>query len=118
GRPELFDLFEPGAKDREGLWPQPVNADAGVMLDLAGLDEPALPQHTEVATQKRRAHGKRRPDVAGALWPLPHHPDDATPGPISERGQRVVDVNPRHQGSGFRSRSVNHQWCPSGSTAP
>ena len=118
GRPERFDLFNPLAQGCERLWPQAVNANTGIMLDLAVLDEPALPQHTKVAAQKRRADGKRRGDVAGALGLFPQQLDDAAPCWISEGDERMVDLSSRHRGYGFRRRWVNHQWCPSGSTAP
>jgi hypothetical protein len=96
GRPERFDLFKPGAKDREALWPQPVHTDARVMLNTALLDEAAVPQHTEVTTQTGRTNRERRGEVAGTLWFPPQQVNDASPRRISERQERVVEVGTRH----------------------
>jgi hypothetical protein len=96
GRPERFDLFQPGAKDRETLWAQSVQSDACVVVNAAVFNEATLPQDTEVTTQTRRTDREGSGNVAGALWLPPQQVDHAPPRRIGERQERVVDVGACH----------------------
>ena len=88
--PERLDLVEPRLQGDKRLRPESVHAQASVLVDELGLDEPALAQHAQVPAHRWTAHPDARRQLARSLRPGAEEVDDGAASRIRERGQSDV----------------------------
>ncbi len=90
--PECLDLRQPRLEVGKRLRPQPVDADASVVLAELLLYQPAPTQHPQVPAHGGTAQGGGSGELAGTARPFPQQLHHVASGGLGKRRERSVEI--------------------------